>query len=1244
MPNSFRIFLDRSAGKLLRAPDSYQQTSIQDAIRAADDSQIPIEIIPLDQTPGGGYQAASYATDDLRLVIGNNGECPCGGTFELVHSGNNSDAISVEHLNADVIERALNNISSIDSAGGVQVTRNAAGYVAQAVTNGVLGAITADEVSLVPHGTVSIVTLAAGTSTTKGAYQINLKADPYALLTTWSSLSAASIALSTETDGTSTLYETQKIAITGAVAGGYFTITDGTTVSAALAFDASASDVEDAVNAVLGASTVTVTKPDALTWKIRWAAVGNQTALTVTGALTSWSGLAGTIQLNTTSLAASIAGKGSIDGAAQIVETIDGTNEKVVYSETLSLEEELVSNATLTTIATGLIPTLKGSAVFTAPTQAAESPDYIGQVGVETDTGIIYRANGTGAGNWTRITHTDATIVVNYTEFAAAIAAIGTSPGKIVIADDITLTATATIPVNCSLEFPINGKTINTGGFDLNIHGSVIAGPAQQIFTGYDPTDIKGQFGGATRHVGWWGAVADFVPGLSYFGSPATLNITAGSIAVGTSGTGYKVAGGTVPTSDDLATITGSPGVGDQIILYPADDGGTIVVKNGTGNIALGITGGDKTLARDNEYVALEWDGANWNELAEGAIDTGTGTDSTAEIQAAINSTYATSGRYTGKVKLSAGNYHVSDQLDLTDFFGQLSGEGAYNTSIYPDDVTGFANSALIEIGTTAADWGTYNTVISDFTFRGRTSPLSKIGLVYASDDIGEGTRIERMVATHCGASIISVPTGSKCMGLIINDCHFGTLKRSTGNNLNAIYLGASCYTCRISNTTINTQQAFPLEQTGIYFDGLGPLTIDGVHFEDQLYNVQLVPANATASASSIVNCNSQFSNYPIKIDSASNRNHSLNVVNFWVDSANVATYAPRTLMIDYQVGSWLAQEIGGTGNGGVFSYSRQLTLAGTGSTYVYRAALPSITSDPNYKPSSITDTIDSISGNEITMAAHTFPHATRVMLTNDTSDANLPGGLNGSTHYYIKKKDYDANVVTLALQPGGTDVAISSAGTGVHTLYEIEGPVATLTRDGAFRVITGFAVIPVDTYASAASDDLTSIVGGYNGQRVTLKAYSDGRTVVVKHDTGTTADTIHLHNGRDAVLRSNYDTITLLRSNNVWLEEGRSLISDTVENYTIATGVVTIDHSVERIFLTGEGGVADNLDTINGGYNGQVVICSAASSSVDITAKDATGNLSLAGDFVMDHAYDTLTLVYWQSTWKEMSRSGNSV
>lgn len=92
----------------------------------------------------------------------------------------------------------------------------------------------------------------------------------------------------------------------------------------------------------------------------------------------------------------------------------------------------------------------------------------------------------------------------------------------------------------------------------------------------------------------------------------------------------------------------------------------------------------------------------------------------------------------------------------------------------------------------------------------------------------------------------------------------------------------------------------------------------------------------------------------------------------------------------------------------------------------------------------------------------------------------------------------------------------------------------------------------------------------------------------------------------------------------------------------TIAAGVITVvtgNHLVET-----EGAAAsDDLDTISGGANaGQLLILSAANSARTVVAKDGTGNLRLNGDFAMDNAEDTLTLLYNGANWLEIARSDN--
>lgn len=73
-------------------------------------------------------------------------------------------------------------------------------------------------------------------------------------------------------------------------------------------------------------------------------------------------------------------------------------------------------------------------------------------------------------------------------------------------------------------------------------------------------------------------------------------------------------------------------------------------------------------------------------------------------------------------------------------------------------------------------------------------------------------------------------------------------------------------------------------------------------------------------------------------------------------------------------------------------------------------------------------------------------------------------------------------------------------------------------------------------------------------------------------------------------------------------------------------------------------GAGSDNLDTIAGGQEGDLLVQRASNSSRTIVAKDGTGNLRLAGDFTMDHKEDSLLLIYDGNNWIELSKSNNSL
>lgn len=91
----------------------------------------------------------------------------------------------------------------------------------------------------------------------------------------------------------------------------------------------------------------------------------------------------------------------------------------------------------------------------------------------------------------------------------------------------------------------------------------------------------------------------------------------------------------------------------------------------------------------------------------------------------------------------------------------------------------------------------------------------------------------------------------------------------------------------------------------------------------------------------------------------------------------------------------------------------------------------------------------------------------------------------------------------------------------------------------------------------------------------------------------------------------------------------------------TIASGVITITGSRHTVDTQGDAGT-DDLDTINGGIDGQTLILCAANSGRDVVVTEA-GNLKLAGgSFTLDNTEDTIMLVKKGSNWLELCRSNN--
>lgn len=82
--------------------------------------------------------------------------------------------------------------------------------------------------------------------------------------------------------------------------------------------------------------------------------------------------------------------------------------------------------------------------------------------------------------------------------------------------------------------------------------------------------------------------------------------------------------------------------------------------------------------------------------------------------------------------------------------------------------------------------------------------------------------------------------------------------------------------------------------------------------------------------------------------------------------------------------------------------------------------------------------------------------------------------------------------------------------------------------------------------------------------------------------------------------------------------------------NLTIDGGEITVPSGVSRIVIDTESSAStDDLNTINGCVDGQVLYCRAASSSRTVVFKHATGNILCGSDKSADNAADLMTLLF---------------
>jgi hypothetical protein len=97
-----------------------------------------------------------------------------------------------------------------------------------------------------------------------------------------------------------------------------------------------------------------------------------------------------------------------------------------------------------------------------------------------------------------------------------------------------------------------------------------------------------------------------------------------------------------------------------------------------------------------------------------------------------------------------------------------------------------------------------------------------------------------------------------------------------------------------------------------------------------------------------------------------------------------------------------------------------------------------------------------------------------------------------------------------------------------------------------------------------------------------------------------------------------------------------------TPTELTIAGGIITRTRSNHTVDTQADA-ATDDLDTISGGVEGDLLLLRAANSARSVVLKDGTGNLRMPADMTLDHADDVELLYYDGTNWLEITGSSNT-
>ena len=228
-----------------------------------------------------------------------------------------------------------------------------------------------------------------------------------------------------------------------------------------------------------------------------------------------------------------------------------------------------------------------------------------------------------------------------------------------------------------------------------------------------------------------------------------------------------------------------------------------------------------------------------------------------------------------------------------------------------------------------------------------------------------------------------------------------------------------------------------------------------------------------------------------------------------------------------------------------------------------------------------------------------------------------------GTNNLHIKRHKVDAS---------GTDAMVIDRDSGTVTISKPQQTTGGTPFSGAALKLLPSSATDTTGVSSLALSTSTADNHGFliSGHRAESAGGQPTLRVSTHFNSDTGAVALTINNDKLATF---YGGITV--------SSGVTTLGSFSE-VTIASGAITVTSSVHAVDTESDA-ASDDLDTINGGSNGSILTLRSVTGAREVTLKDSTGNLKLAGDFTLTSANDSITLIKYSSNWIETSRSNNN-